>query len=558
VLISACKNVCFFFGPVQEKEMASRRPRKRPARYDDEEEASAADTPAAPPPPRKKRQRVDKTAQYASAVEQATKAAELEAAAEEQAARIAQRGADIANIPTREKRGPGRPPLTVTKEAATMLKKLFYDDKMFMGRDRLYKYIQQEHPDIVQSGKLSRRMVQLWLDQQESYSVHRRWVADKTISRRLTKQPFNVIVFDLKDMSRQAWPPNVPDKDKFHWIMAAQDAFSKKLWAEPMKNKEVKADGAETLRAAKAILDRMLPHVPKTIAVDNGSEWIAAKFKQLCAERGIKLVFGLPRKPQSQGQVERANGTINRMLSLYLTSTGKSDWPVVLQQLVDNYNKTIHSVTQRTPDSVVADWAADDEEATDAVQTRIRDKALRGANANNLNRIQKQLFKPGEWVRVRLELGLKGGFSWSYKRFKVLKSFQSKYGPGFKATTYELEDEEGNKIEGRWQNDQLSKWVQPTRLAATRDEILVRYILRPMEYKKQTNGVWNYAPGYVCKELVSTVGDKGIIVLKRSDLDEGVPKLLRWFEEKHNVKWTEKLVAGRLRYDFTWTKNAQG
>lgn len=353
----------------------------------------------------------------------------------------------------------GRPKLRVTPEAAALLNKLFYDLKMFFARDKLYEIIQREHPDIVKNGKLSRRMVQLWLDQQESFAMHRKWQKDKTIQRRTPKGAFKTVTVDLKDMSTQAWPPGVPEQEKWKWIMSATDVFTKKLYAVPMRNNT----NQSVVQAMKTILNKMA-RKPSVIASHNGSEFVSAEFAKLMKDKDIKQVFGLPYKPQSQAAVERMNLVIARMISLYKKSTGKSDWPVVLPELVTNYNKTFHSVIGKSPDEAEGQALDDDEEGTEDTREKIFNKAHAGDH--NVNRIARKLYKKGDKVQIRLEIQKSATYRWSSQHFIVDQVRQSSYGPGYQRTMYKLVDPRtGEALPNLHGNDQLQIWHKPTREA---------------------------------------------------------------------------------------------
>jgi len=51
------------------------------------------------------------------------------------------------------------------------------------------------------------------------------------------------------------------------------------------------------------------------LQTDNGKEFRNIKVTELCGEFQIRHVYGRPRHPQNQGQVERANQTLTRALS---------------------------------------------------------------------------------------------------------------------------------------------------------------------------------------------------------------------------------------------------
>ena len=50
--------------------------------------------------------------------------------------------------------------------------------------------------------------------------------------------------------------------------------------------------------------------VPKEVTVDNGKQFDCTTFRELCHQLGTKLCFASVYHPQSNGGVERANGTI--------------------------------------------------------------------------------------------------------------------------------------------------------------------------------------------------------------------------------------------------------
>src|SRR5437016_1043576 len=82
------------------------------------------------------------------------------------------------------------------------------------------------------------------------------------------------------------------------------DKFTKWIEAKPVA----------TITAAKAkeffqdIVVRF--GVPNRIITDNGTQFTGSKFKDWCEELGIKMCYASVAHPQSNGQVERANGMV--------------------------------------------------------------------------------------------------------------------------------------------------------------------------------------------------------------------------------------------------------
>ena len=67
------------------------------------------------------------------------------------------------------------PPLS--KEGIELLQDLYYKKMMIFGRDKLYKYIQENHQDV----KISRRQIADWLKQQEINQLNTRHKQAKNI-----------------------------------------------------------------------------------------------------------------------------------------------------------------------------------------------------------------------------------------------------------------------------------------------------------------------------------------------------------------------------------------
>nr|AAL91598.1 Putative gag-pol precursor [Oryza sativa Japonica Group] len=90
----------------------------------------------------------------------------------------------------------------------------------------------------------------------------------------------------------------------YRFIFVAIDKFTK--WIEALPTGEIKADNA--IKFIKRIFCRYgLPH---RIITDNGSQFISADFQDYCIGLEVKICFASVSHPQSNGQVERANGIV--------------------------------------------------------------------------------------------------------------------------------------------------------------------------------------------------------------------------------------------------------
>ena len=87
-------------------------------------------------------------------------------------------------------------------------------------------------------------------------------------------------------------------------LLVEVDKFTKWIEAKPIR----KLDGATTLRFVRDLVVRFgLPH---SIITDNESKLSLGEVEAYCWDNGIRLDLASVAHPQSNGQVERANGLI--------------------------------------------------------------------------------------------------------------------------------------------------------------------------------------------------------------------------------------------------------
>nr|ABF94998.1 transposon protein, putative, unclassified [Oryza sativa Japonica Group] len=90
----------------------------------------------------------------------------------------------------------------------------------------------------------------------------------------------------------------------YRFLFVAIDKFTK--WIEAVPTGEIKADNA--IKFIKGIFCGY--GLPYRIITDNGSQFISADFQDYCIGLGVKICFASVSHPQSNGQVERANGIV--------------------------------------------------------------------------------------------------------------------------------------------------------------------------------------------------------------------------------------------------------
>ena len=87
-------------------------------------------------------------------------------------------------------------------------------------------------------------------------------------------------------------------------LLVAVDKFTK--WIEAILITSSTASTA--FNFIRSIIFRF--GVPNSIITDNGTNFTAEEFKDFCVDQGIKLNYASVAYPQSNGQVEKANGLV--------------------------------------------------------------------------------------------------------------------------------------------------------------------------------------------------------------------------------------------------------
>lgn len=152
--------------------------------------------------------------------------------------------------------------------------------------------------------------------------------------------PFERIAMDV------AGPFPVTDQGN-KYILVVMDYFSKWPEAYAIPNQE-----AETV--ARVVTDNWISRfgVPLELHSDQGRNFESRVFRKVCELLGIRKTRTTPLHPQSDGMVERFNGTMECHLAKVVQSNQR-DWDRRLPLFLLAYRGAIHEATGQTPARVV-------------------------------------------------------------------------------------------------------------------------------------------------------------------------------------------------------------
>lgn len=132
-------------------------------------------------------------------------------------------------------------------------------------------------------------------------------------------------------------------KGRFEHILVITDHFTRYAMAVPTRNQKART-------TARVLFDNFFAHYgfPAKLHSDKAQNFESRVVRHLCKVAGIKKTRTTPYHPMGNGQAERFNQTLLRMLGT-LEPALKSDWKSYVLPLVHAYNATRHDTTGFSP-----------------------------------------------------------------------------------------------------------------------------------------------------------------------------------------------------------------
>ena len=378
-----------------------------------------------------------------------------------------------------------------------ILDKVVLQDKHFVGRDKLYKYVSSNYPEY----KISRRGVMEYINNNETFQLFRNKRSVPEIRSTLVKKPYYQIGIDLIDMS--TWEMN-----NMKWILNSMDLFTRKSWCISLPNKESK-----TVSWGMDKLLTQMNQKPLTLRSDNDSSFKSPPFINMLKKHGIKHVFSNPHKPQSNGAIEKRNHLLQRQLKMIRTQEDDRDWTKYLNKVNNNLNNQYNTVIKMTPNE------AEDKHN----EEKVYNQQLKSVRKRQ--HLIPPTYKIGDRVRIKLEPKFKTKFDYNYS--KKIYTIYKVYRPHRIASraTYKLSI--GKVVLPKlYSHGQLLKVKLPKTLS--KEEPLKR---KPKIYRATIiNGVKHLEIKYPNEK--KTLEPYEDVLIK-------YPKLVRSWEKRQNLNWSE-------------------
>jgi len=244
--------------------------------------------------------------------------------------------------------------------------------------------------------------------------------------------------------------------DRNNYILTGIDCFSRKGFAEPLKNKS----GKELLRALSKIFGKQSF---RRLQTDKGREFLNVNVKKLLKSQNMELWVS-ENDDVKAALVERFNRTLKDRMYKYFTANNTRRWVDVLQKFVNAYNNSYHSTIKMKPNSVSKEH-----------QHRIR----RILYPPSITKSKSFKFKVDDLVRIsKAKKVFRKGYlaNWSRELFRITSRLARAQ------PVYTIEDLNGNAIKGKFYEEELVKVTEEP------EDYLVEKILQ----KKQVNGKTKY------------------------------------------------------------------
>ncbi|MCP4243484.1 MAG: DDE-type integrase/transposase/recombinase, partial [bacterium] len=231
--------------------------------------------------------------------------------------------------------GTGKPPrLVVPRELRRRFLELLHDNPM-AGHGGLKKTLARVEKRLYWKGW--RQDVDDYVAACPTCARHRRGKGGSAPLKPLVpRYPFETVALDVTGPLTESARGN-------RYLLVFSEYFTRYADAWPLKE-----TSAETI--ARVFVDQVVARygLPTRLLTDNGSNFVARFMATVCRLLKVKRVFTTTYHPQTDGVVERFNGTLKAMLRKYIADDQK-DWDDHVRLLLLAYNTSKHAALGETP-----------------------------------------------------------------------------------------------------------------------------------------------------------------------------------------------------------------
>ena len=276
------------------------------------------------------------------------------------------------------------------------------------------------------------------LSRVNSYSLHRDYKKPARYNPIFVYGKRRLLQIDLADVSSLA-----EDNRGVKFLLTAIDTFSRKAWVKPLQSKH----GNQVLKAFLEVLRDMVKS-PDRLLSDRGTEFTNAAFKKMLSEKNIKSMHLY--SDQKAAHIERFNRTLKRLMYMYMTQRGNSKYLDQLSNIVNSYNRRIHSSINMSPNE--ADLSENRTRVLSSVMKNYG-KLVTGKTGRQLKNQKKNSLKVNTIVRIFKSRGkFARGFERTFTREKFIIESVDTNKP---IVMYNLKDMQGELVEGAFYRNEL-------------------------------------------------------------------------------------------------------
>lgn len=262
----------------------------------------------------------------------------------------------------------------------------------FIGINKLQK--------VLKSNGISIRTKELKdiIAKQKTAQIHKNFrKTQKSLGHIVSFAKNNKWNLDLSDMSAYS-----AQNRGYKFILLGVDIFSRKAFAQPLKNKSEK----EVTIAFNKMIES---EKPKVVTSDSGSEFTNNQFKENAENKLIRLETVQVGDHKALGIIDRLTRTLKEMTFKHFTENQTINWVDHLQTLIKTYNNLPHrGINDYKPNEV-------EKHTDEIVQLNVEKKKQETQ--------LKPVIKVGDKVRKKLKSFMRKGYEpkWSSELFTVKK-----------------------------------------------------------------------------------------------------------------------------------------